>query len=92
MKVLFERSDNVEGNRRRLLGARIVFYRKLKCVNQKDLATKIGVSRQYLSRLEHGKCSCSIENMYRIADELGIEASKLSGLGKEDGEKPIEVP
>lgn len=64
-------------DKRKIMGARIVFYRNLKGYNQLALANEIGVTRQYLSKLEHGRCSCSMETMYRIAQVLEIDPAEL---------------
>lgn len=39
-------------NKRKLMGARIIYYRNLTGWNQQELASRIGVTRQYLSKLE----------------------------------------
>ena len=41
-------------------GAKIIYYR-IKRINQQDLAKEIGVTRQYLSKIEH-------ENVFVIED------------------------
>lgn len=63
--------------KRKLMGARIVYYRNLRNYTQQELSALIGVTRQYLSKLEHGKCSCSMETMYRIAEVLRIDPAEL---------------
>ena len=35
-------------DRRKKLGAKVVYFRKLKAITQKELAEQVGVSRQYL--------------------------------------------
>lgn len=55
------------------IGAKIVYYRKLKEINQQDLAKKIGVTRQYLSKIEHGKCFCNKGLIHKIAAVLEID-------------------
>ena len=66
----------IEG-KRKMMGARIIFFRNLKGYNQQELSMLIGVTRQYLSRLEHGRCSCSMETMYRIAEVLEVDPAEL---------------
>lgn len=63
--------------KRKLMGARIVYYRNLRNYTQQELSALIGVTRQYLSKLEHGKCSFSMETMYRIAEVLRIDPAEL---------------
>lgn len=64
-------------DRRKKLGAKIVYFRKLKAFTQKDFAEQVGVSRQYLSRLEHGQCECNLEMIYCMASALNIEPEEL---------------
>ena len=62
---------------RRLLGAKVVFYRKLKRWNQLKLADRLGITRQYLSKIEHGQCSCSVELLVCISKVLGVDIAEL---------------
>ena len=64
-------------DRRKKLGAKVVYFRKLKAITQKELAEQVGVSRQYLSRLEHGQCECSLEMIYNLAGVLNVEPEEL---------------
>ena len=64
-------------DRRKKLGAKVVYFRKLKVITQKELAEQVGVSRQYLSRLEHGQCECSLEMIYNLASLLNVEPEEL---------------
>lgn len=64
-------------DRRKKLGAKVVYFRKLKAITQKELAEQVGVSRQYLSRLEHGQCECSLEMIYNLASLLNVEPEEL---------------
>lgn len=64
-------------DRRKKLGAKIVYFRKLKAITQKEMAEQVGVSRQYLSRLEHGQCECSLEMIYNLAGVLNVEPEEL---------------
>jgi transcriptional regulator with XRE-family HTH domain len=41
-------------------------------LRQRDLADAAGISRQYLSDLEHGKCNISPPVAKRLADVLGL--------------------
>ncbi len=63
--------------KRKLMGARIVYYRNLCGCTQSELSEMVGVTRQYLSKLEHGRCSCSMETMFRIAEVLKIDPAEL---------------
>lgn len=61
------------------IGAQIVYYRKLKGVTQEKMASEVGISPQYLSRIENGSYpkSVSLSTLMRIAGYLEIEVSKL---------------
>ena len=70
------------------LGARIVYYRKIQSVTQEKFAHAVGISLQYLSRIENGNYpkSVSLPTLMKIAGELGITTSQLLA----DIEKEIE--
>ena len=57
----------------KLIGANIRYYRQLKELNQQTFAESVGLSRQYLSKIEHGEASCSLNTLYRIAEVLEVE-------------------
>ena len=61
------------------IGAKIVYYRRLKGIRQIDLAEEIGISEQYLSRLEHGEKSkgLSVYVLVNIAMALDVEPQDL---------------
>lgn len=61
------------------IGAKIVYYRRLRGLKQEQLAEAVGITPQYLSRIENGGYSKSISLMtlMRIADKLGVTMSDL---------------
>lgn len=61
------------------LGARIVYYRKIKGLTQEKLAEEVGISPQYLSRIENGNYpkSVSLSTLMRIAKVLDVTMSLL---------------
>lgn len=63
----------------RTLGARILYYRRLKGYTQEVLAKKVGISKSYLSKIEHGHYpGCvSLPILYKLAEELDVEMSEL---------------
>lgn len=66
-------------SRYKKIGAKIVFYRKLKSMIQEKLADEVGITPQYLSRIENGgytKC-VSLSTLMKIAEKLGITMSEL---------------
>lgn len=69
------------------IGARIVYFRKMKAVTQEKLAQNIGISPQYLSRIENGNYpkSVSLPTLMKIGTELGVTMSQLmEGIEDED--------
>lgn len=61
----------------KLIGANIRYYRQLKELNQQTFAEIAGLSRQYLSKIEHGEASCSLNMLYRIAEILEVDIKEL---------------
>lgn len=61
------------------IGARIVYFRKIKGLTQERLADDVGISPQYLSRIENGSYpkSVSLSTLMRIAQKLEVTMSKL---------------
>lgn len=64
-------------SRYKYLGAKIRYYRHLKGLEQTELADKIGITRQYLSRLENGTSKPSIDLLFRIAEILEIDVGQI---------------
>ena len=61
----------------RRLGAKVKYYRTISGMNQTELATKLGISYQYLSRIECGKQSPSFPLLVSLAEELKIDMADL---------------
>lgn len=59
------------------IGAKIVYYRKLRNMSQKELARKIGITRQLLSSIENGKAKWTIDILWDIAKELLISPNDI---------------
>ncbi len=61
------------------LGLNIAYYRKMRGLNQEDLAEIVGISRTHISNIEAPKVdkSLSLEVLFAIADALQISVSKL---------------
>ena len=51
--------------------------RTAKGVSQEKLAEQAGFHRTYVSQLERGATNISLDNLEKIADALGVDASKL---------------
>ena len=63
----------------KMIGARIVYYRKIREMTQEYLAEIVGISPQYLSKIENGNYSKSVSFsvLMRIAEKLNIKIEKL---------------
>jgi len=61
----------------RKIGWKIRSGRIARCLSQEAFAHIVGISRNFLSRMENGNDSASIETYYRIACALGIPLSDL---------------
>ena len=63
----------------KMIGARIVYYRKIRGMTQEYLAEVVGISPQYLSKIENGNYSKSVSFsvLMRIAEKLNIKIEKL---------------
>ena len=61
------------------IGARIVYYRKLKGMTQEYLAELVGIYPQYLSKIENGKYqkSVSLSVLMRVAEKLDVKMTQI---------------
>lgn len=59
------------------IGTKIIYYRMLKRMTQKDLAAKLNVNRQYLSRIEKGYISCDDTLLDKICAVLEINRNDI---------------
>jgi transcriptional regulator with XRE-family HTH domain len=73
----------------RKLGARLKEIRKARGLTQEALAEKVDLSPQYLSRLEGGHQSPSIETMARLAEALDLELFELFNVGHQGTVKEV---
>lgn len=62
---------------RRVFGERIRALRQERGLSQERLAELAGVHRTYLSSLERGERNVSLDNIYAIADALGVPPADL---------------
>lgn len=63
--------------RRRVFGDRIRALRQDRGWSQERLAERAGVHRTYLSSLERGERNVSLDNIYAIAEALGVPPAEL---------------
>lgn len=61
------------------IGVKIVYYRKIRNLTQEELAEKVGITPQYLSRIENGGYSknVSLSTLMKIAGVLDVTMSQL---------------
>jgi len=60
-----------------LIGERIRMLRKEKDISQEDLADRAEINRSYLSVIENGKSSPTLDVAERLAKGLGVETTEL---------------
>lgn len=66
------------------VGRRIVKVRKLRGFTQKELADRIGITRDILASYESGRAHLNDEMIIRFSIALRISADELLGLKKSD--------
>lgn len=59
------------------LGKKIKEYRQLQGISQEELAEKLDISQQTLSKIECGKNFLTSETLERISSVLGVNAYEL---------------
>jgi transcriptional regulator with XRE-family HTH domain len=76
-----ELKATLPGSRRAIFGRRVRVLRVARGMSQEDLADAAGVHRTYVSSLERGLRNVGLDNVYRLADALGVEPSELFRSG-----------
>jgi AbrB family looped-hinge helix DNA binding protein len=77
-------SGNKKGEERMSFADNLMELRKLNNLSQEDIAEKIGVSRQTLSKYETGESLPDIERCKRLADLFGVTTDDLISYEKND--------
>lgn len=72
-------------------GKRLKEFRKRRNLTQKEVATKIGVSEQALSKWENGACLPDVYNLKLLALVLNVSVDCLLDTENETAEKVIET-
>jgi transcriptional regulator with XRE-family HTH domain len=62
---------------RKVFAANLLRLRKDKGLSQEALALEVGIDRTYVSALERGIYSASIDMVARLAEVLGVEPSGM---------------
>lgn len=70
-----------------VFGNNLKKYRTAMGMSQEAFAEKCGLHRTYISAIECYRRSISLENIQRIADDLGVEPYKLLLEDFENGKK-----
>lgn len=55
------------------IGAKIRYYRTINEMDQVEFAEKIGITPQYLSKIERGCAKPSTDLLFNIAEKLGVD-------------------
>lgn len=55
------------------IGATVIYLRKEKGLTQERLALECAISVSYLRLIEHGNANPTINELWRIAEVLGVE-------------------
>ena len=62
---------------RKLVGRNAARLRNEAGLTQEQLAERAGMSQQYISDLERGKCNPTIVTLYELAQALGVSQVEL---------------
>ncbi len=65
-------TDEQKQQTRERMGLRIAALRRLAGMSQEQLATKAGLQRTHISRIEAGKYAVTLETVQAIAEALGM--------------------
>lgn len=67
-------------SRLKLLGANIKKYREAKGMTQINLAIKLGLSYEYICRVERGQKYMSLRKLFELTDILGVKFSDITNF------------
>ncbi|MDE6726280.1 MAG: helix-turn-helix domain-containing protein [Ruminiclostridium sp.] len=65
------------------LGGRIKYIRKIKDLNQVDVAISLGIPRSAISKIENGKQEMTSEILFQFAIKYDVSADFLLGISDE---------
>jgi transcriptional regulator with XRE-family HTH domain len=74
------------------VGARISELRRKQGTSQEQLADRLDVTTQWLSRVENGHENLTLETLTRIANALSVQIVELFGDADSDPSLPARVP
>ncbi len=61
----------------KVLGTQIKVIRVKKDLSQQEVAAKANITPSYMSRIENGSISTSVEKLYRIAQAMNCQPAEL---------------
>lgn len=70
-------SDGVAGKLERIIAAQLRHYRTAQGLSAAELATRTGMSKAMISKIESASTSCSLTTLQRLADGLKIPVTAL---------------
>lgn len=76
-----ERKAGAPDSRRATFGRRVRVLRVARGMSQEDLADAAGAHRTYVSSLERGLRNVGLDNIFALADALGVDPSDLFASG-----------
>lgn len=62
---------------RKAFGDRVREARHGRTISQEELALRVGLDRSYIGQVERGERNISLENIYKIAEGLGVPPGSL---------------
>lgn len=65
------------------MNIRLKDIREARNISQDDIAKQIGVSQQFISRVERGNKSISLDLAAEIADFLNVSLDEIAGRNKQ---------
>ena len=67
----------VADKRRRAFGGRVRALRQARGLSQEALADLAGIHRTYVGSVERGERNIALDNIWALADALGVSAAEL---------------
>lgn len=78
-------------NLKKLIGAKISEYRKIKDMTQAQLAEKTSLSNDFISRIERGERIPTIETLDKITSVLDVSLGEFFDFGETERNAKISV-
>lgn len=75
--LIYLRGRRKELEKKKIIGANVTKFRKLKNLQQEDLARESGLSTDEISKIERGVANPTLTSLEQIAKILGIDIEEL---------------